>query len=860
MNPEKLLAHSDFVRRLSRKLILDMHLAEDITQETMLAALKKPPTIQHSLQAWLSITLRNIVHTMRRKEGSKRRRETAVAIPEGIPSTEEIVEQEETRRCVVQAVLSLDEPYRSPVLLRFYQGLSHPEIAERLNVPIETMRTRLKRGLAQLRKKLDVDFEGNRRKWCLILAPFAGLKMTASPGRDFADLAPSPSGTESSSKFKIHLILGPILALVCWLVVSTWLEKSDPVQPDLQGVDAGNDGVLPPSRSDPDREPSFPREMATPRLPLVSGRTELSGTPSKPVTWQGRVIDYTGLPLSPFEYNGQFLGGIKIRARRMEATSASGDRLEVYACEGTRDGSFEFKSVAPGEYTVSLAFPGQSGYPGSFSEWGEVKIEGSGTVVVDIPLSAGRDVGAAFCGRIIDLDTDQPLKRLGVSLCATTTTGSACRFISTPVSPEDGSFTFRCLPTGVYDLILNGPDVYTKYYPRWIEVYEGQIIEDICFTVPPLGEFRLVLPDLYKDEIKDLKISITPLTGYDRSCHPDQIIGNVSVFLAAGQVDLRIVHEKLGSCTRCLDISQNKLTELVVLRSDLKKNQEILTLSGSVNNQDGSPVSNALLAFSSQRSSAKYYFFGETDHQGEFSIRRFTPGRWSMECSLFPAESDIHFDDVGSLALTFPPHPKVYFHNILILEDGPDPTLVDLTVPGGAVRGTLIDDSTGLPLGEGVPPWKVFLKAYKQGVTRIAYFEGHRSSAFHLQGIPKGKFMLAVNVPMYLDFQSDLFILTEDQVLDFGAIRLKQTGALDLEVLTLEGEPIPSYMVTCNGKLVPTAADWIDPNPTEKNWYTGLPPGPLTIKVTADHYREEEIFLNIEPGIVAKARVLLQSE
>ena len=51
------------------------------------------------------------------------------------------------------ATLSAEE--REVVILKEYQDLTFPEIAEALDVPLSTVKTRLYRGLAQLRHRLE---------------------------------------------------------------------------------------------------------------------------------------------------------------------------------------------------------------------------------------------------------------------------------------------------------------------------------------------------------------------------------------------------------------------------------------------------------------------------------------------------------------------------------------------------------------------------------------------------------------------------------------------------------------------------------------------------------------------------------
>jgi RNA polymerase sigma-70 factor (ECF subfamily) len=56
---------------------------------------------------------------------------------------------------VAAAVQALPEEQREVVVLKEYQGLTFHEIAEALNVPPSTVKTRLYRGLGQLRRELE---------------------------------------------------------------------------------------------------------------------------------------------------------------------------------------------------------------------------------------------------------------------------------------------------------------------------------------------------------------------------------------------------------------------------------------------------------------------------------------------------------------------------------------------------------------------------------------------------------------------------------------------------------------------------------------------------------------------------------
>ena len=99
---------------------------------------------------------------------------------ESLPSAARIVEREEARRRMIEVVLELSEPLQTAILLRYYEDLPPRAIAQRLDLPLGTIKTRLKRGLQQLRQSLDRKHGGDRNEWCLGLAPLAGIVPAAA--------------------------------------------------------------------------------------------------------------------------------------------------------------------------------------------------------------------------------------------------------------------------------------------------------------------------------------------------------------------------------------------------------------------------------------------------------------------------------------------------------------------------------------------------------------------------------------------------------------------------------------------------------------------------------------------------------
>ena len=194
---ETLLAHEGFVRGLARQLVTGDADVDDVVQQTFVAALEHPPRSEGGLRGWLATVVRNVVRQRYRAKGRRTRRERVAARPEGVPSTADLLAREVARRTVVEAVVALDEPYRAAIVLRYLEGLPPRDVAARLGVPVETARTRVKRGLALLRTRLDERHRGDRRAWMVVVLPLAGPGAPPWSGPFRAPSAPTTAETRS---------------------------------------------------------------------------------------------------------------------------------------------------------------------------------------------------------------------------------------------------------------------------------------------------------------------------------------------------------------------------------------------------------------------------------------------------------------------------------------------------------------------------------------------------------------------------------------------------------------------------------------------------------------------------------------
>ena len=142
--------------------------AEDIVQETFLKGFRAYHTYQEgtNLKAWVYRILTNTYINRYRKK-QRRPAETELGDlqdlylfrrlgePSGATqSAEDSVLEQFVDADVKQALESLPDHFRIPVLLADVEGFSYKEIAEMIDVPIGTVMSRLHRGRKALQKKL----------------------------------------------------------------------------------------------------------------------------------------------------------------------------------------------------------------------------------------------------------------------------------------------------------------------------------------------------------------------------------------------------------------------------------------------------------------------------------------------------------------------------------------------------------------------------------------------------------------------------------------------------------------------------------------------------------------------------------
>jgi RNA polymerase sigma-70 factor (ECF subfamily) len=153
--------HDDLLRFLVR-LTGDRHMAEDVFQDTWIQVAQSAPTfdIGRRFRPWLlTIGANKGRDALRRK---MRRPALELSAPVGgssdegattyVPGPDSALLRSEQERLVQQALDQLSEPLREILLLSYFQRLSYAQIAEDLEIPLGTVKSRLHAAVAAFAK------------------------------------------------------------------------------------------------------------------------------------------------------------------------------------------------------------------------------------------------------------------------------------------------------------------------------------------------------------------------------------------------------------------------------------------------------------------------------------------------------------------------------------------------------------------------------------------------------------------------------------------------------------------------------------------------------------------------------------
>jgi RNA polymerase sigma-70 factor (ECF subfamily) len=339
--PGELVAHAAFVRHLARSLLSDADAADDVAQDALLAVWQRssPP---RDVRGLLATVARRLAWRHARSARRRRARETAAAGAEP-QAPADVAAQSETLRRVADAVAGLTGRSREVVMLRHYADLTPAQISEHLGVPVDAVRSRLRRAHAELRESLGRRDGAWRGALVALVLPHLGTKPAALAG----------AGAVLGIKLKVGLgvAVAALAGLLLWRPAphpAAPASSADPApSPASASSEASGDGSAPAARS----------QVATADAGPGAGRARLEV--------RGRVVDPRRRPVA---------------AARVTAEC---ERRTLAAATSAADGTFALLLAAADE-----------------RRWGGVVAvdAGGGSGAAPLTLGAGehgvRDVGA----------------------------------------------------------------------------------------------------------------------------------------------------------------------------------------------------------------------------------------------------------------------------------------------------------------------------------------------------------------------------------------------------------------------------------------------------------------------------------
>lgn len=357
---EALVGQVDNLRALARGLVGDAD-ADDLVQDAVVAGLTAAQRQPSRLAQWLAVVVRNRARRTGRDRVRRQRRERVAARPEAVGAdVSESLARFELCRQLVDAVEVLPPATRQVVILRYFEDLPPRAIAARLGVPVNTVRTRLQRGLQTLRGRLDSEHGGDRGAWCALLVPFA------FPGATAAAVAAAAGGTSAMTKaatmaagaswMQANLKTVAVVALVLiggvLAVLRPWQDDADlvpvgsteQVLADGDRMRAGADGGREPASAvaEPDAGDAEP-----PQPDRTEVGSDLVTVPLRAVA----VLGSTGEPAAGLEIAAELRAGIVYLTA--SAGSVRGQAVAQEVSRSDARGQVEWRVTPLGETTTA---------------------------------------------------------------------------------------------------------------------------------------------------------------------------------------------------------------------------------------------------------------------------------------------------------------------------------------------------------------------------------------------------------------------------------------------------------------------------------------------------------------------------
>ncbi|MFH9726029.1 ECF RNA polymerase sigma factor SigK [Streptomyces sp. NPDC017254] len=149
------------VMGLACRILRDAAQAEEVTQDVMIEVWRTADRFRPdrgTAKAWvLTLAHRRAVDRVRAVQASKDRewRAGMLSADRDFDQVAESVENHDERRRVHRCLAALARLQRVPLVLAYYQGMTYAEVARSLSTPEGTVKSRMRKGLDQLRTCLE---------------------------------------------------------------------------------------------------------------------------------------------------------------------------------------------------------------------------------------------------------------------------------------------------------------------------------------------------------------------------------------------------------------------------------------------------------------------------------------------------------------------------------------------------------------------------------------------------------------------------------------------------------------------------------------------------------------------------------